>query len=65
MTGYEVARAIRASFLEPVVLIAQTAYALPEDYSKAIASGFNNHLIKPVEPVVLIECVAAAPSLSG
>jgi two-component system CheB/CheR fusion protein len=64
MTGYEVARAIRAGFHEPVVLIAQTAYGQPEDFRKAIESGFNEHLIKPVEPSKLIERVAAARSLS-
>jgi CheY-like chemotaxis protein len=64
MTGYEVARAIRASFQEPVVLIAQTAYGQPEDFRRAIESGFNEHLIKPVEPSKLVERVAAARSLS-
>jgi CheY-like chemotaxis protein len=64
MTGYEVARAIRAGFHEPVVLIAQTAYGQPEDFRKAIESGFNEHLIKPVEPSKLIERVAAARSRS-
>ena len=62
MTGYEVARAIRSTFSYKVVLIAQTAYGTNDDRAKAIASGFDEHLIKPAEPDRLIREIAAVRS---
>ena len=47
--GYEVARRIRASGVGPMRLIALTGYGLREDRSRALASGFDNHLTKPVD----------------
>ena len=49
MTGYEVAQRLRADArLQRTALIALTGWGTPEDRSKAIASGFNVHLTKPV-----------------
>ena len=49
MTGYEVAQRLRADArLQRTALIALTGWGTPEDRSKAIASGFNMHLTKPV-----------------
>ncbi len=62
MTGYEVARAIRSTLSYKVVLIAQTAYGTTDDRARAIASGFDVHLIKPAEPDRLIREIAAARS---
>ena len=46
--GYEVARAIRREpAAAPVLLVALTGYALPEDIAKAKAAGFDHHLAKP------------------
>lgn len=42
--------------------IALTAYARSEDRTKAIRSGFQNHLAKPVEPA---ELLAVVGSLAG
>jgi CheY-like chemotaxis protein len=42
--------------------IALSAYARSEDRTKAILSGFQNHLAKPVEPA---ELVAIVSSLAG
>src|SRR5208337_5400515 len=50
MTGYDVARAIRSTLPYKVVLIAQTAYGSPDDRALALSCGFDEHLIKPVEP---------------
>jgi signal transduction histidine kinase/ActR/RegA family two-component response regulator len=51
ITGFEVARRVR---LEPwgqdVFLIAVTGWGQKEDKSRAIASGFDHHLTKPVDP---------------
>jgi PAS domain S-box-containing protein len=42
--------------------VALSAYARSEDRTKAILSGFQNHLAKPVEPV---ELLAVVSSLAG
>jgi PAS domain S-box-containing protein len=42
--------------------LALTAYARSEDRTRALMSGFNNHLTKPVEPLELLAMVA---SLAG
>ena len=38
--------------------VALTAYARSEDRTKAIRSGFQNHLAKPVEPAELLAVVS-------
>jgi DNA-binding response OmpR family regulator len=65
LSGYDVARAIRSALSDQVVLIAQTAYGTPEDRALALGCGFNEHLIKPADPDVLIRIVAAARSARG
>ena len=59
--GYAVIRKVRE--LSPhdggaVPAIALTAFARAEDRERAIASGFQTHLAKPVEPAELIATVA-------
>ena len=41
---------------------ALTAYARPEDRSRALSAGFQLHLAKPVEPA---ELMAAVANLAG
>lgn len=54
MTGYEVAREIRASaWGKDIVLVAVTGYSQVEDKRKASAAGFDHHLAKPVSPEAL------------
>ena len=51
MTGYEVARQIRAQETSPrPVLIAVTGWGGEQDISLARAAGFDRHLTKPVDP---------------
>jgi PAS domain S-box-containing protein len=61
MNGYEVAQRIRA---EPwgasIMLIAVTGWGQEEDKRKAHEAGFNQHLIKPVDPNVLEALMASA-----
>ena len=38
--------------------IAISAYALPEDKSRALAAGFDDFVVKPVDPDQLIELMA-------
>jgi signal transduction histidine kinase/ActR/RegA family two-component response regulator len=63
--GYSLIRRLR--FLEEgqasaLPAVAVSAYARSEDRTKAIRSGFQNHLAKPVEPT---ELVAVVRSLAG
>jgi CheY-like chemotaxis protein len=39
-------------------LIALTGYGRPEDRDRAIQSGFDAHLVKPVDPEELNELIA-------
>ncbi|QEL14918.1 PAS domain S-box protein [Limnoglobus roseus] len=51
MTGYEVARRIRASTeLEGVALAALTGWGQDEDRRRSRAAGFDYHLTKPADP---------------
>ncbi len=60
MDGLQLIRAIR-QLDEPyrsVPAAALTAYARPEDRRLALASGFQMHLVKPIDPMELVIAVA-------
>ncbi len=50
MSGYEVARTVRAGLHGAVRLVALTGYAQPEDVRRAKDAGFDAHLAKPPDP---------------
>jgi PAS domain S-box-containing protein len=50
MTGYDVARAIRARGLPGVQLIALSGHAQGEDVQRALEAGFDAHVAKPPDP---------------
>lgn len=52
MDGYEATRKIR-QFNKEVVIIAQTAYGLSGDRNKAIESGCNDYISKPIKTAEL------------
>lgn len=53
-SGYEVARKIRQmDWSKDTLLIAQTGWGRPEDWEKAMSSGFNIHLTKPLDYATL------------
>ncbi|TZF89710.1 hybrid sensor histidine kinase/response regulator [Cognatilysobacter lacus] len=59
MTGYELARHIRAhANAGPSVFIALTGYGLPSDRLASTQAGFDHHLVKPVEQTVLMQLLA-------
>jgi CheY-like chemotaxis protein len=63
--GYALIRQVRALPLEQggrIPAIALTAYAKEEDRKRALLSGFQTHIPKPVEPEELVAVVA---SLTG
>ena len=57
--GYEVARRIRAECPgKSIHLIALTGYGQPEDRRRTVEAGFDDHLVKPVDPVRLAEMLS-------
>jgi CheY-like chemotaxis protein len=58
MDGYELARRVRTTLGESVVLVALTGYGLPEDRQQAIGAGFNSFLLKPVDLAALQKLLA-------
>lgn len=63
--GYEVARRVRQHpELKHVVLVALTGYGREEDRRRALAAGFDYHLVKPVDPDLLQGLVARLPTTS-
>ncbi|HET6899530.1 MAG TPA: ATP-binding protein, partial [Vicinamibacteria bacterium] len=60
MDGYELARRIRTDPEAPEIrLVAMTGYGRPEDRARALAAGFDAHLVKPVDPRQLQEILDA------
>jgi signal transduction histidine kinase/CheY-like chemotaxis protein len=56
MDGYEVARRLRTSKgAQRMRLVAVTGYGQPADRRRAQAAGFDEHMVKPVEPTTLQE----------
>jgi PAS domain S-box-containing protein len=54
LDGYEVARRLRKHPVgRRLWLVALTGYGLPEDKERAMAAGFDLHLVKPVDPAQL------------
>ena len=61
MSGYEVAKALRATPGPHALLVALTGYGSEENRRSALAAGFDAHVVKPVAPEQLAYLVAAAP----
>jgi two-component system CheB/CheR fusion protein len=56
MDGYEVAQRLRQQpELQEVPLIALTGYGQEEDRQRSAQAGLQAHLIKPVDPAVLLD----------
>ena len=58
--GYQVAREIRAKLRDRVRLIALSGYGQPKDKKLAFDAGFDDHLLKPVDPARLLSVLGAA-----
>ncbi len=60
MDGYSVARALRAiESLRQVPIVAVTSYAMMGDREKALASGCNGYIEKPINPESFVAEVEA------
>ena len=58
--GYAFLERVRATpRTEAVPALALTAYARSEERERALASGFQDHLAKPIDPATLVSRVAA------
>ncbi len=62
--GYELIRSIRSRGFDAKVLpaIALTAFARMQDRSDALAAGFQDHVVKPIDPATLIFRVSSLRS---
>lgn len=59
MNGYELAEALRElPDYQVVPMIAVTGYSMYDDRERAIKSGFNAHLTKPIDPSALLDLIA-------
>ena len=58
-SGYELIRKVRSlpSESSRIPAVALTAFATEKDRQRALAAGFQAHLVKPVEPDVLVEAI--------
>ncbi len=62
LDGYEVARRIRAEpWGTPMVLIALTGWGQDEDRRRTRESGFDSHMVKPLDLEVLTDFLARLP----
>jgi hypothetical protein len=59
--GYELIRSVRASGFGVDVLpaLAVTAFARMQDRAEALAAGFQDHIVKPIDPSELISRVSS------
>jgi len=59
LDGYEVARRIRAVLKDGPRLIALSGYGQEKDRQRAFQAGFDDHLLKPVDPTRLLAVLTA------
>lgn len=64
LDGYASTKAIRKELKSDVPIIAMTAYALPGEKEKCLASGMNGYLSKPVDSAELDSLLSAYLKLS-
>ena len=58
MNGYDLALALRAlPGYQTVPLIAVTGFSMYDDRGRALASGFNAHMTKPINPMSLLDLI--------
>jgi CheY-like chemotaxis protein len=56
MDGYEVAQRLRSRIpVEQMRIVALSGYGRQADRDRAAQAGFDDYLVKPVEPTVLTE----------
>lgn len=62
MSGYDLVHALRATLAQATPFcVAISGYGQPEDRTRALASGFDEHLVKPINIDNLLQLVASVP----
>jgi PAS domain S-box-containing protein len=68
MNGFEVCRRLRGRYGTALRIIAMTGWGQEEDRRRSREAGFDLHLVKPVDPAVLVDALNSAgggPGVSG
>ena len=66
MNGYETARKIRAEgWARDIVIVALSGWGQEQDKRNSHEAGIDHHLVKPVEPSVLLQLLAMHDSASA
>jgi CheY-like chemotaxis protein len=65
LDGYQVAARVRSRGASSVFLVALTGYGQPEDRWRALAAGFDEHAVKPLDPAALGGLLARAARHDG
>ena len=61
LSGYDLTRQIRSAGVSaPLRLVALTGYGQPEDRRRALEAGFDDHLVKPLDPEKLRQLLGEA-----
>jgi PAS domain S-box-containing protein len=64
MDGYEVAARLRAALGQAAPrLIAVSGYGQDHDLARSLAAGFDDHLVKPVPPALLLSRIDLLPTI--
>ncbi len=62
MSGYEVARHLREDGeLRGLTIVALTGWGQSEDRRRSQEAGFDEHLVKPVDPAALLPLLSHPP----
>jgi len=65
LDGYQLARRIRAeAWGRRMILIAATGWGQEEDRRRSLTSGFDAHLVKPVDPESLFALIARLTAIA-
>jgi PAS domain S-box-containing protein len=61
LDGYQTCRAIRARpWARNTLIVALTGWGQDEDRRKSAEAGFDGHLVKPIDPAVLVDLLRSA-----
>ncbi len=61
LDGYEIARRLRSDGGADIYLVALTGYGQPEDRARALAAGFDAHVVKPLSEAALRAALESGP----
>jgi signal transduction histidine kinase/DNA-binding NarL/FixJ family response regulator len=63
MNGYDLVHALHDTHSASTPFcVAISGYGQPEDHARALAAGFDHHLVKPIDVANLLQLIATVPS---